>query len=380
MSASTVAVVGGGPAGLAAAIAIQRQGLECVVLDARLPPIDKACGEGLMPGAVAALTALGVDLQGAGRPFVGIGYRDGSSAVDGHFPKGSIGLGVRRVELHRRLVQRAEQVGCTLRWRERVTAVQAQSDGWQLETRVGATLRCQWLVGADGLHSRVRRWVGLEAVPQKAPHRYGVRRHLRTAPWSNLVEVFWGEGAEAYVTPIAPDAVGVAILWTAQDRRAGTQENHRFDSLLERFPTLLERLAGSPALSKDRGAGDFATRLRAGARERVALVGDASGYVDPITGEGLEIAFRQAELLARAIQNGDLADYQGRQRATRRRPERITQLALVMARHPELRRRVLRGFASRPQLFEELLAVHVGARSWPRMATALRVLANAIGG
>ena len=108
-----LAIVGGGPAGLATAIEARLAGLSVAVLDRRRPPLDKACGEGLMPDAVSRLAALGVEV--AGRPFRGIRYLDGATAAEGTFP-GPPGMGVRRTALHAALVRRAEEVGVALRW------------------------------------------------------------------------------------------------------------------------------------------------------------------------------------------------------------------------------------------------------------------------
>src|SRR5689334_25022502 len=91
-----VFVAGGGPAGLAAAIAARRRGLDVTLADGARPPIDKACGEGIMPDGVAAARALGVAVDGV--PFRGIRFRDGESTAEATFPRGE-GLGMRRTEL-----------------------------------------------------------------------------------------------------------------------------------------------------------------------------------------------------------------------------------------------------------------------------------------
>ncbi|HSC20975.1 MAG TPA: FAD-dependent monooxygenase, partial [Solirubrobacterales bacterium] len=244
MSAAVdVAIVGGGPAGLATAIEARLAGLSAAVLDRGRPPLDKACGEGLMPDAVARLAAMGVPL--AGRPFRGIRYLDGGTVAQGTFP-GPPGLGVRRTALHAALAARARELGADLRWGTAATGLAPEG----VETAAGL-LPARFVVGADGLNSRVRRGAGLESTePAKASRharRFGVRRHYAMAPWSDFVEVTWGREAEAYVTPVAGDEVGVAILWSGPARG--------FDDLLPRFPELAARLSGVPAASRDRGAG-----------------------------------------------------------------------------------------------------------------------------
>jgi flavin-dependent dehydrogenase len=280
------------------------------------------------------------------------------------------------------LRERAEAAGAELRWGSRVESIAREGGGWTLALRGGDALRddgalsVELLIGADGLHSRVRRWLGQASSAAPAVRRCGVRRHLTLAPWSDLVEVHWTDGAEAYVTPIADQAIGIAVLWSEARREGkGADPRATFDVLIDRFPWLSERLAGAAPLGADRGAAGL--RQPVGgvvAGERAALVGDASGYLDAITGEGMAIAFAQAELLAAAYRAGELARYATAQRRLRRRPETITRLVLLLAAHPGLRRRALATLSRRPELFRRLLAVHAGEAPafqpglWARLA------------
>ncbi len=379
-----IAVVGGGPAGLAVAIAARLAGLSVVVVDRARPPIDKPCGEGLMPNGVPVLSALGVAPESVGVPFLGIRYvgeddgaagpgSSGPVVADGVF-LGGPGLGARRTALHAALVARAEALGADLRWGVGATAL--AEDG--VETTAGR-LRARVVAGADGLHSRVRRWAGLDAGPGPR-RRFGVRRHYAIAPWTDRVEVHWVEEAEAYVTPVAAGETGIALV-------TGAGQEPHFDRLLERFPALAERLRGAATTGTTRGAGPFHQKARgviAGGRAlvgaalrgpgasavapavasagapAVALVGDAGGYLDPITGEGLSLGFRQARALADAVVAGDLARY-ARAHARIVAPyKRMTGLLLEVQRRPRLRRRVLRALAAQPDAFARLLAINDG--------------------
>lgn len=346
-------IVGGGPAGLATAIAGRLAGFEVTVVERASPPIDKACGEGLMPDGLACLRRLGVRLERRRlHPFHGIRYRDGETVAEGRFPDGA-GAGIRRLHLHEALRRRAEDVGARLLWRTRVLGLVGTGDDVRgVETDAG-NLTARWLVGADGLHSRVRRWSGLAGPPARR-QRFGVRRHFAVAPWTDLVEVHWADGCEAYVTPVGEGEVGVALLWSG--RKA------RFDELMRSFPDLEAKLHGARQLSRDRGAGPLRQRVRAVTRGRMALVGDASGYVDAITGEGLSLAFRQVEALVAAARRDDLRGYARHHRGIGRWVDGLTGLLLEVEERPWLRRRVVRALARDPALFSRILAVHAGAR------------------
>ncbi|MDR8414930.1 NAD(P)/FAD-dependent oxidoreductase [Nonomuraea sp. 3-1Str] len=285
-----VLVAGGGPAGLATAIHAALAGMEAVVVEPRATPVDKACGEGLMPGGVAALTAMGVELSG--RPLRGIHYLDGRHSARAPF-RAAEGLGVRRTVLHAALARRAAELGVKT-VTGRIGSVSQDREGVE-----AGGLRARWLVAADGLHSPIRRSLGL-GLPDGGPRRYGLRRHYRVAPWTDHVEVHWSGGGEAYVTPVAGDLVGVAILST---RRHGYAEH------LDAFPALLARLRGAPATAV-RGAGPLRQRVRARVAGRVLLVGDAAGYTDALTGEGVSLAVRCARSLVGCLRQGRPQEYE----------------------------------------------------------------------
>ncbi|HET9766262.1 MAG TPA: hypothetical protein VFS60_05420, partial [Thermoanaerobaculia bacterium] len=235
--------------------------------------------------------------------------------------------------------------------------------------------RGECVVGADGLLSHVRGWAGLAGAPPRR-RRFGVRRHFRLAPWSDLVEVHWCDGIEAYVTPVGDDEVGVAMLWNKEsarddrghggagggvvDERGGSDG---FDALLARFPEVASRIAGAPETSRDRGAGPFRQRARGVVRGRIVLIGDAAGYLDAITGEGLGLSFQQAHALGAALARGDLASYARSCRRLARLSDALTEALLFCERRPWLRRRLVRELGRRPALFSRLLGVH--ARQLP---------------
>jgi flavin-dependent dehydrogenase len=245
---------------------------------------------------------------------------------------------MRRIRLHQALMNRAREVGVRLLWRTHVTGFQ--------------DVRARWIIGADGGNSRVRRWAGLDAVRSES-HRYGFRRHYRVRPWADFVEVYWGSGCQMYVTGVAHDEMLIGLL---------TRDPHmRLNDALPHFPQLARKLIGAATLSEERGAMTVMRRLRRVYRGRIALIGDASGSVDAITGEGMGLAFRQALALASALAADNLGQYQAAHRRLARRPAFMAHLMLMLDRFPGLRPPVLRTFAAQPVIFERLLAVHVGA-------------------
>ena len=395
-----VFIAGGGPAGLAAAIAAAQRGFSVMVADISRPPIDKACGEGIMPDGVQALGELGLnvnDIPAArleGIRFIDEEARAGEvsgpasemqacwGSLCARFPQGT-GLGVRRTALQAALAARAERVGVRLAWGTRVESV-----GQGVAVAGGSTIRCRYTVCADGLHSGLRQMAGLG--PGKARRRrYGFRSHYRVPPWSQFVEVYWADCGQIYVTPVGAGEICVALL---------TSDPHaRLERALPAFPALREKLrraASSPMVAQvprrglcganlggqdtpaDSGLAGFhggasddcderrmggitaTRRLQAVVRGRIALLGDASGSADAITGDGLSLAFQQALALAEALARDDLARYQRAHESISRLPRAMGELLLLLDGHRRLRRRVFAVFGQSPEIFDRLLAVH----------------------
>ena len=344
-----VFVIGGGPAGLAAAIACRRQGLSVALADALIPPIDKACGEGLMPDGLAVLGQLGVSIpKSSSFPFRGIALVNGPDRAYAHFPNGRA-LGVRRTVLHAALVEQAARTGVQMSWGSSVTGM---DDGAILVDRRKVTAR--FVIGADGGTSRVRTWAGLDATWRRS-RRFGFRRHYRVAPWTDCMEIHWGPGCQIYATPVSAGEVCIALI--SRDPRL------RLEDVMPAFPHLRELLGQAEIVSNERGSVTASRHLRRVWRDRVALVGDASGSVDAITGEGLCLAFQQSLALADAIAACDLGAYAVAHRRLRRRPAFMADFMLALGESPRLRGRAIRVLAADPDLFAKMLAMHVGARN-----------------
>lgn len=356
-----VAVIGGGPAGLATAIGAAMRGLSVHVFDKQRFPIDKACGEGLMPTGLSALERLGalkfLD-RAESAPFRSITYvqETGTRAV-GVLPEPG-GLGVRRLALSAALLQRAREAGVVLHEQTGVRGHLHTERGVEIETdseRVVAAV----LIGADGLNSMTRQREGL-AGPVASQRRFGVRRHVKVRPWADTVEVHFSDGVEAYVTPAGAERVGVAFLWDA----GGVSEDSGFDSLLGRFPELAERVRGAEFDSSSRGAGPLLQHVRRRVSKRFALVGDAAGYVDAITGEGLTQAFEASEALVAVLpaviaSGGTVEAFAAYESAAEKSFVRYARLAnslLWLARRPALRKVTIGALARSPALFRRVLS------------------------
>jgi flavin-dependent dehydrogenase len=341
-----VFIVGGGPAGLAVAIAARSKGLHAIVADGASPPIAKTCGEGLLPDAVAALRKLGIVLGAAdGHILRGISFENGDAAVAAEF-RGAVGLGMRREVLHQRMVDRAEECGVSFAWNTPITRL--DDDG---VVAGGNKVRARWVIGADGARSRVRRWAGLEKSACYTA-RFAFRQHYRAQPWSNFAEVHWDGATQAYATPVGPEEICVAIISNRPEIR-GRQA-------LRRFPKLQARLADAPLTSSERGAITRTSALQRVAQEQVALVGDASGSLDAISAAGLSLGLRQALALAEALKSGDLRQYQLAHQRLSRRPQFMAKLLVFLAQQAGLRRRTFQAMQAAPNIFDCMLAYHLG--------------------
>ena len=332
-----VFVIGGGPAGLATAIAAARRGMRVIVSDGDRPPIDKPCGEGLLPDSRLLAGRLGIQMPAsAGFEFRGIRFQSANRSVQADFSVGR-GLGIRRTILHRSLIDAATHAGVEFRWATPVSGIEA--------------IRARWIVGADGSSSLVRHWAGLDSIV-RASRRYAYRRHFAVMPWSDFMEIHWGHGCQVYVTPVAANEVCVAMVSRSPDLRLD-------DALARQFPVLRERLPESASSGRERGAVTGNVTLRSMTRGNIALVGDASGSVDAIAGEGICLAFRQAEALAEAMESGSLAGYDASCRRIARRPHFMAKTMLQLDRGPAMQDRLMKLVSAQPWIFHRLLEFHI---------------------
>jgi 2-polyprenyl-6-methoxyphenol hydroxylase-like FAD-dependent oxidoreductase len=379
MKAADAVIVGGGLAGSATAIGLSRAGVSAVIVEKQSFPRDKPCGEGLLPSGVAHLAALGLGdamARAEGQPFRGIVYRFEDLEAVGSFAPGECGYGVRRSALDAIVHEAARRAPGVEILRGAAKSIAPCGDGVRVRLVDGREVHGRILIGADGPRSLVRRAAGLDGgVPSRG--RYGLRQHFELASGAALpdrVEVSFHEGYELYLTPSAPGVVGLAALCERDTLQAGEgSKAERLLSLLRGGPRAVRaRLAGAKPASAPLSCGPLRVRARRVAEGRVLLVGDAAGYVDAITGEGMSLALGTSALAARAVaaalragipRERAFAGYARARARLFREHALLTHAVVFLSRHPRLCRRVVARLAAHPDLFSRLLAVNHGARS-----------------
>ena len=297
-----------------------------------------------MPHGVDLLSRLGVCIERS-YPFKGIRYIKGdapSIVAQGQF-HGGTGYGVRRIELNRALIKRAKSLEVDWRF-ESAEEITLLSDTVSVNGVTG-----RYLLAADGLHSSISRQFGLRLQHSRSP-RYGMRQHFSTTPWTDHVEVYWSEHGEAYVTPVDEHTIGVAFLFN---------KPKHFDALLEGLPYLKRKL-GEPA-SDLRGAGPFYQRTQRRVSGRLLLIGDAAGYVDPLTGEGLSVGFKTAMLAVDSVVVDRPEDYERAWRQAVRRYDLMTRTLLWLTQRTWIRRNLVVILRRLPWLFNVSLRLLGGS-------------------
>ncbi|HET8655767.1 MAG TPA: FAD-dependent oxidoreductase [Longimicrobiaceae bacterium] len=360
-------VVGAGPAGSATATRLARAGHRVLLLDREEFPRDKPCGECVNPAAVRALESLGTldALRTLAHADLG-GWRirpAGAPPFEGRFPPGESGMGIRRVDLDAVLLDLARRGGAAVRTGARVTDV-VREDGRVTGVRVGAEeIRARLVVGADGLRSIIVRRLGLLRRGPKlrklalTAHVRGVWEldglgELHVFPWG-CVGVAAVGGGQSNVT--------VVVTGRAMERVTGARDEY-FDGLLRSTP----RFRGAERVGAVQATGPFDWPTRGTAADGALVVGDAAGYFDPFTGQGIYRALRGAELAAAvadaALRSGDLsaarlAPYHRAQHGEFGPGQRVQRLIEGFVARPALLRAAGALFRRRPALSDALIAV-----------------------
>ena len=360
-----VVVVGAGPAGCAVAIHLARRGRSVMVVDRARSPERKACGEGLFPGGVEALRRLGVAAERCGGiALEGVRFVAGRAVAEAPFSGGNA-ASVRRGLLERELQTAAERQGVEFCSGVSVRGL-ATGNGRAIavETTVGK-IEARAFVAADGLGSRLRQAAALDSG--RVGGRYGVSAHARTQDeLEPMVQVWFGRGFEVYVTPLGSHEANVALL-TRRDvmRSLAGDLAGGFSEVVRPHPALA---GGFELLDTPLAAGPFPRGCTRAWRANVVLAGDAAGFFDGITGEGMSVALRGAERAARAVDaylaTGSYAPfrrYDRERRALTGNSDLLGRLSLGLARSPVVAELAVRNLGRRPETFARLVAVNTGA-------------------
>ena len=347
---------------------LKQAGVRTALLDRARFPRDKACGEGLMPAGVEVLEGLGVSLSRF-PALAGVTYRVPiAGSARGEFRDGRTGRGVRRVVFDELLAHRAGVSSGV-----DVTGI-SRRDGRALVHTSAGDVVARVVVGADGIHSRVARWMAW-ARPPRRPYRYALVGHLAAPAHAyDRVVVTLAKGAEVYLAPTSADELLVAVL--------GTKRSLRRDGEPARDAYARHLSVADPELTPPRevhGAGPFWVRPAAVAGRGVFLLGDAAGFLDPLTGDGMSDALVAAKELARLLVTEvpePEAAYMRWERRQWRRRVFVNRLAIGLTGSSALARRALRGLQRSPATLDRLLEVNDGSarissmtlRDWSALA------------
>ena len=378
-----VVVVGAGPAGAAAALFAARRGHRVIVFDKQAFPRDKPCGEGLMPGGRPALRELGLEddvVSDGAPPLHGIQFGIAEQPpVAVPFPEHNggepAGLGIRRLTFDARLVD-ALAHDTRIQFCPRTAAREIRTGDESIATvsTESGEVRARFVAVADGLRSAFRHRLGWTVGP-RPPHRYGIVAHwTMDAPVDPWVRITFDRGLEVYEGPVAGNQRMVGLL-CYQDRMrefGGRLEARYREIALALRPSLRNADPVGPVSA----VGPFWYRASTVADRRVFLIGDAAGFTDPITGEGVAAGLRQARAFAAALESPDPERaYRRTHRGLTKDPRRVADLFLRLSRTPALVERAIRSHQRAPHTLKTLLGIGFGywgfnritPREWIRM-------------
>ncbi|GAC1318164.1 MAG: NAD(P)/FAD-dependent oxidoreductase [Chloroflexota bacterium] len=377
-----VIVVGGGPAGSATAMLMAAQGRRVTLFDAATFPRPKACAEYLSPGAVDVLGRLGVleqlPLETTGRWLDGMrivapGGMDHALTYGGDDDGRRRSLSVSRLVLDATLLHTARSRGVDVRERSRVRDVWTNANGHVrgVVTSSGERLPADLVVGADGLGSVLARssTAGGGMHVRVWPRRLGLVAHVGDVAWPET----YGQmrvGRRGYVGVAPLDAKGtltVGYVGPMPRGRLGSPTDALYAGLAE-FPDLSARIRAGRLMGPVRGVGPLARQPRRVAGPGFALVGDAAGFFDPFSGEGIYRALRGAELLSTHE-----ATYAIARQRTFAAKERLVALLQAVVRAPALMDFAIRRLQQR-QCAAQDLALILGDLRPARLSVAWRLL------
>jgi len=369
-----VVVVGAGPAGAAMGIFLHQRGHDVVVLDEATFPRDKVCGEGISPEAWRLLDALGAAASVRAlrpRPLRGMTLvaPDGTSFTGTYAAAREPGFALRREAFDAALLDRVRASGIELREKTRAAGLvpeQGRVGGVIVENELGPQeLRARVVVGADGRRSVVARRLGLLHEHPRW-RKFAVRGYWDGVDGlGDYGEMHVGGGGYCGIAPLSPSMANVTFVLDRRDLAAAAGDIDGFyRRTLGRWPRVEERVARARLLDPPRAIGPLALEARRLSAPGALLVGDAAGFYDPFTGEGVTLALRSAEIAAGVIDRAlrddrtdDLSSYDRLRHQATRHKFRLNRLIQRIVAWPDLANLVGRRLACRPDLADRLVGI-----------------------
>jgi flavin-dependent dehydrogenase len=312
-----VLVVGAGPAGAVAATVLARAGAKVLLVDRARFPRPKLCGDTVNPGTLAILRRLGLasTIDNSGLVIDGmIVTGEGGISVEGRYPRGLSGRALSRAELDAALLQNAIRAGARFESQVVVrSALVGTAGGCPIVEGVAlgstATIRSRVTIAADGRHSTLAFGLGLARHPRR-PRRWAIGGYFeQVRGLSSCGEMHVRAGRYLGIAPMADGRANVCLVTPSGRGDANLREPAM---LLRRElagdPLLRDRMADARLVAPPVVLGPLATDVVARPPDGLILAGDAGGFVDPMTGDGLRFAIRGGELAAeaalRALESG----------------------------------------------------------------------------
>jgi flavin-dependent dehydrogenase len=305
-----VLVVGAGPAGAVAATLLARSGARVRMIDRAVFPRDKLCGDTVNPGTIAILRRLRLasSIDTCGLPVEGMRLTGGNGVVvEGRYPDGVTGRALLRRDFDWMLLQDAMAAG--VQFEPGVTVRSAIVENGRnaavrgVRAGSGFELRATVTIAADGRHSTLVFGLGLASHPER-PRRWAVGAYI-DVPGDDVSRRF-GEmhvraGHYLGIAPVPGPLTNVCLVtpWRAGDAPLGDPRAAIFGAL-SHDPLLRDRFAAARLATTPVVLGPLAVDARDTSMEGLLLAGDAAGFIDPMTGDGLRFAIRGAELAATA--------------------------------------------------------------------------------
>lgn len=365
-----VVIVGGGPAGSTTASLLAARGHAVLVLDRARFPREKPCAEYCSPGVIDVLKRIGaldkIERLAPSRPR-GMHVNARGSVYAQTYDDTHRALGVMRPLLDRALLEHAIDNGAKLWERCLVSEVISNNgrvSGVRARTPRGIiNIEAQFVVGADGVHSTVAKSLGLTKEARRLRRLGLVARYEGETNISEYGEMHVAKKMYCGLAPVGNGVVNVGLVEElSRDHRRGPIDDY-FEQRLTQIPGVVRALGRARRITPVRGVGPLAHTVKRVAGPGYLLVGDAAGFHDPFTGEGIYRALHGGELAAEAIDaalregNNRPIGYEEARSAAFADKEAVCSLVQFFLARPRTFNYVIKRLATRPEVAGQLTGV-----------------------